>query len=163
MLNSDSDKTDGETLPSVESLGRYLATKYETNYLMAAKQAWMLTPSIMNAATTTSAMIGEANLCKNWLQTIHRYLNQSCGSQLIVPEQWLDELSPGVDQMVPPKHDTYLYWKTVQSDDAKPESVNYWMCTIPNLISREVPLMLELLIMDSKVMRQFLVKDGVWW
>ena len=66
----------------------------------------------------------------------------------MVPEQRLDDLA-GVDRMVPAKHGTYLYRKKSQSGDAKPESVNYWMCSIPDLISREVKLMLELQIRDG--------------
>ncbi len=143
-VNSYSDETHDETLPSVEWLCRHLATKYETDYLLAAKQAGMPILSTMDAATT-SAMAGDANLSKNQLRTINRYLTQSCGSRLMVPEQRLDELA-GVDRMVPAKHGTYLYRK---KGDAKPESVNYWMCSIPDLISREVELMLELQIRDG--------------
>jgi hypothetical protein len=54
----------------------------------------------------------------------------------MMPEQRLDELA-GVDWMVPAKHGTYLYQKKSQSGDAKLESVNYWTCRIPDLITRD--------------------------
>jgi hypothetical protein len=108
-VNCIRDKTDEETLPSVKWLCRHLATKYETDYLIAAKQAGMPILSTMDAATT-SAMAGDANLSKNQLRTIKQYLTQSCGSQLMVPAQRLDELA-GSDRMVPAKHGTYLYQK----------------------------------------------------
>jgi hypothetical protein len=41
-VNGNSDNTDKETLPIVKWLCRHLATKCETNYLLAAKQAEML-------------------------------------------------------------------------------------------------------------------------
>ena len=105
-VNSNSNKTDEETLPSVKWLCRHLATKYETDYLLAAKQAGMPILSTMDAATT-SAMAGDANLSKNQLWTISGYLTQSCGSRLMVPEQRLDKVA-GVDRMVPAKHGRYL-------------------------------------------------------
>jgi hypothetical protein len=102
--------------------------------------------STMDAATT-SAIAGEANLSKNQLWTINWYLTQSCQSRLMVPEQRLDLLA-GVDRMVSAKHGTYLNWKKSQPGNAKLESVKYWACSIPNLISREATLMLELQIRD---------------
>jgi hypothetical protein len=170
MSSEKNERVDEETLPSVKWLCRHLTNKYETDYLLAAKQATgMPIISTMDAATT-SAMAGDANLSKNQLRTINWYLAQSCGSRLMVPEQRLDKLA-GVDWMVPARYGMYLYQKkSQQPGDAKPESVNYWICSIPYLIRREAELMLELQIrhswmwlMGSKVMRSFLVKDGMWW
>jgi hypothetical protein len=118
-----SDKTNEETLPSVKWLCRHLATNYETDSLIAAKQAGISIIFMMDAATT-SATAGDANLSKNQLWTINRYLTQSCRSRLLLPEQRLDKLT-GVDRMVPAKHGTYLNQKKSQSGEAKPESVNY--------------------------------------
>jgi hypothetical protein len=67
----------------------------------------------------------------------------------MVPEQRLDKLA-GVDRMVSAKHGTYFYRNKSQPGDAKPESVNYWtLCSMPDLITRKVELMLELQIIDS--------------
>jgi hypothetical protein len=103
--------------------------------------------STMDAATT-SAMAGEANLSKNQLWTINWYLTQSCRSRLMVPEQRLDELA-GVDRMVPAIHGRSLNWKKSQPCNAKLESVKYWICSIPNLISREADLILKVEIREG--------------
>jgi hypothetical protein len=153
VINNNNDIADDETLPSVEWLCRYLATNYETDYLIAAKQAGIPILSIMDAATT-SAMAADANLSKSQLRTINRYLTQSCGSRLMVPERSIDALA-GVDRMVPAEHGTYSYRKKSgkktnnDGNDERPESINYWTCSIPDLISREVELMLELQIRDG--------------
>jgi hypothetical protein len=77
-VNCISDKTNEEALPSVKWLCWHLATKYNTDYLIAAKQAGMPILSMMDAASTRSAMAG---LSKNKLWMINWYLTQSYGSR----------------------------------------------------------------------------------
>jgi hypothetical protein len=64
-------------------------------------------------------------------------------ARLMVPEQRLDKLA-GVDGWC-----LQNMACTAQPGDAKLESVNYWTCSIPDLITREVELMLELQIRDG--------------
>jgi hypothetical protein len=67
----------------------------------------MLILSMMDAATK-SAMASDANLSKNQLWMIKRYLTESrYGNQLMVPEQGLDAPA-GVDRIVPAKLRLYI-------------------------------------------------------
>jgi hypothetical protein len=77
-VNSDSNKTDEENLPSVKwpNLCWHLEIKYQTNYLIAAKQAGM---PILSTMVLLAHPIWEA---------ISKVFAQACFSQIASPSWW---------------------------------------------------------------------------
>ena len=113
-------------------MSRYLAHKFETPFLMAAKESGCPIMSQMDESTA-GAMWKEAQVTIYQQRKINKYLRATFGSKVIVPEKKIRSLG---DNYIKPTFGHYNYKK--KNSKKESERCDYWTVDIAEYICAEI-------------------------